>query len=134
MREFQARSFWSMTVKSLKRLAFVMHLHPGQEAEYRARHSPIWPELESLFEDSGVYTYSIFFHSLTNQLFAYAEVEDVERWERIAASDVCKRWWQYMKEIMPSEPDGRPVSAPLAEVFSMDISHADGKASQSYHT
>ena len=29
------------------RKAFVMSVHPGQEAEYERRHRPIWPELEA---------------------------------------------------------------------------------------
>lgn len=108
-----------MPTNSLKRLAFVMQLHPGQEELYRARHAPIWPELETLLRESGVQSYSIFLHPGTLQLFAYAEVEDVERWDHIADSEICRRWWRHMSDIMPSHPDGRPVSTPLVEVFYM---------------
>ena len=39
------------------------------------------------------------------------------RWEAIAASDVCRRWWRHMRDVMPAEADDRPVSRPLREVF-----------------
>jgi L-rhamnose mutarotase len=35
---------------------------------------------------------------------------------------VCRRWWQYMAPIMPSNPDGSPVAAPLTEVFHIEHS------------
>ena len=40
-----------------------------------------------------------------------------ERWDAIAATDVCRRWWRYMSEVMPAKPDGEPLSRPLPEVF-----------------
>ena len=40
-----------------------MSVHPGSEAEYEARHSPIWSELEETLKDYGVSTYSIFLHT-----------------------------------------------------------------------
>ena len=35
---------------------------PGTHAEYTKRHNPIWPELEDVLRDHGVWTYSIFAH------------------------------------------------------------------------
>ena len=100
------------------RKAFVMSVNPGCEEEYRRRHNPIWPELEGVLRGHGVRTYSIFLHGDTRQLFAYVECEDEERWESIAASPVCRRWWEQMRELMPaSGPDHRPDSVVLQEVF-----------------
>jgi L-rhamnose mutarotase len=50
-------------------------------------------------------------------LFAHVEIEDQELWDRIASTEVCKKWWAYMKEIMPSHPDNSPVCTELREVF-----------------
>ena len=70
------------------RKAFVMSLHPGREAEYEARHNPIWPELEETLKDHGVSTYTIFLHPETRQLFAYVEVEDKVKWDARALVDL----------------------------------------------
>ena len=36
----------------MKRKAFVMSVNAGMEEEYERRHSPIWPELESMLKDT----------------------------------------------------------------------------------
>ena len=38
----------------------------------------------------------------------------------IADTPECKKWWAYMGDIMPSNPDNSPVAADLAEVFHID--------------
>jgi len=102
------------------RKAFVMSVNPGMEEEYRKRHNPIWPELEKVLKDHGVHNYSIFLHPETRQLFAYVEIEDEARWDAIAQTPECRRWWAYMKDIMPSNPDNSPVALDLVEVFHLD--------------
>ncbi|MCX7592087.1 MAG: L-rhamnose mutarotase, partial [Kiritimatiellae bacterium] len=57
---------------------------------------------------------------VSSRLFAYVEIEDEERWAQIASTPECKRWWAYMRDIMPSNPDNSPVSSPLREVFHLD--------------
>ncbi|MDX1682404.1 MAG: L-rhamnose mutarotase [Phycisphaeraceae bacterium] len=102
------------------RKAFVMSVHEGREAEYADRHQPIWPELETVLKEHGVHNYSIFLHPQTRQLFAYVEIEDSAKWEAIAETDVCRRWWDHMADLMPAEPDNRPVATDLQEVFHLD--------------
>jgi len=102
------------------RKAFVMSVHPNQEAEYERRHSPIWAELADTLRAHGVSNYSIFLDPRTRDLFGYAEVKSEEQWEAIAETAVCRKWWRHMSEIMPSHPDGRPLSVPLREVFHLD--------------
>ena len=99
------------------RKSFVMSVKPGLELEYEKRHNPIWPELEAVLKAQGVLSYSIFLDPVTRQLFAYAEIEDEARWNAIAQTPVCRRWWAYMKEIMSANPDDSPVSRELREVF-----------------
>jgi L-rhamnose mutarotase len=99
------------------RKAFVMSVKPGFEAEYEKRHNPIWPELEATLKEHGVLSYSIFLDPATRQLFAYAEIEDEARWNAIAQTPVCQRWWAYMGDIMPANPDNSPASKELREVF-----------------
>jgi L-rhamnose mutarotase len=102
------------------RKAFVMSVNPGQEAEYQQRHSPIWPELEAVLKSHGAHNYSIFLHPETRQLFGFVEIEDEDRWNAIAQTEICQKWWTYMGEVMPSNPDNSPVSQDLREVFHLD--------------
>ncbi|MSU31120.1 MAG: L-rhamnose mutarotase [Pedosphaera sp.] len=99
------------------RKAFVMSVHPQQEPEYVRRHQPIWPELEAVLLDHGVKTYSIFLLQESRQLFAYVEFDDDAQWTAIGKTDVCRRWWSHMSELMPVNPDKSPRSEELAEVF-----------------
>jgi L-rhamnose mutarotase len=99
------------------RKAFVMSIHPGTEIDYEKRHNPIWEELAATLKSHGASNYSIFLHPESHQLFAYVEIESEERWAAIAETDVCRRWWRHMADLMPSNSDGSPVSTPLREVF-----------------
>ena len=99
--------------------AFRMRVHPDQMAEYERRHTPIWPELQATLVAHGVRKYFIFLDESTSDLFAYAEIESEERWKAIAATDVCQRWWQSMKSLMPSHADGSPESRELRQVFDL---------------
>ena len=111
------------------RKAFRMAVHHGRAAEYERRHRPIWPELERVLIAHGVSTYSIFLDERTNDLFGYVEVEDEARWASIADTDVCRRWWRHMREIMPANADDSPVAHDLREVF--HIAAANGRRAAS---
>jgi L-rhamnose mutarotase len=102
------------------RKAFVMTVHPDDHAEYQRRHSPIWPEMEAMLRAHGVHMYSIFLSPHTNQLFAAVEIESEERWNAIADTDVCRRWWASMAALMETHADQSPVSQELTEVFHLD--------------
>ena len=102
------------------RKAFRMSVNAGKEAEYERRHRPIWQELEETLVRHGVRSYSIFLDPATRDLFGYAEIESEERWAAIASTDVCRRWWRHMKEVMPANADDSPVSSELREVFHIE--------------
>ena len=104
------------------RKAFRMSVHPDRHTEYERRHRPIWQELEATLIEHGVHTYSIYLDETTSDLFGYVEIEDDARWAAIADTDVCRRWWHHMKDIMPSRPDASPVSRELREVFHIERS------------
>jgi L-rhamnose mutarotase len=103
------------------RKAFRMSVDAGQEAEYERRHHPIWRDLEDTLVGHGVRTYTIFLDPETRDLFGYVEIESEERWSAIASTEVCRRWWRHMREIMPSNPDDSPVSRELREVFHIGV-------------
>ena len=97
-----------------------MSVHAGEADEYRRRHNPIWRELQDTLIAHGVRSYSIYFDPQTNDLFAYAEIETEERWAAIAETEVCRRWWRSMRDIMPANPDDSPASRELREVFHLE--------------
>lgn len=99
------------------RKAFVMSVNAGSELEYERRHNPIWPELEATLRAHGVGTYSIFLYPETRQLFAYVEFASEAQWQAIAQTEVCRRWWKHMREVMPANADDSPVAPELREVF-----------------
>ncbi|AJJ62175.1 L-rhamnose mutarotase [Yersinia aldovae] len=102
------------------RKAFVMQVNSEAHAEYQRRHSPIWPELEAVLKAHGAHHYSIFLDADRNLLFGFVEIESEERWKAVAQTAVCQRWWQHMADVMPSNPDGSPVSEALREVFYLE--------------
>ena len=97
-----------------------MSVRADQHDEYARRHNPIWPELQATLLAHGVRSYSIYLDPETSVLFAYAEIESEERWQAVASTEVCQRWWRHMRDLMPSNPDGSPVSGELREVFHVE--------------
>jgi L-rhamnose mutarotase len=104
----------------MMRKAFRMAVHPGQHAEYERRHRPIWQELRDVLTAHGAHRYSIFLDESDGSLFGYVEIEDEARWNAIAETSVCRRWWHYMRDLMPVNPDDSPRSVELREVFHLD--------------
>jgi len=102
------------------RKAFKMSVHADRHEEYARRHDPIWQELADALVAHGVRSYSIYLDPETSHLFAYAEIESEERRLAIARTEVCRRWWRHMRELMPSNPDDSPVSRELREVFHLE--------------
>jgi L-rhamnose mutarotase len=108
-------------------MGFLMKVHAGKHAEYKRRHDQLWPEMRALLEAHGVRSYTIWLDAPRSLLFAHVEVESRERWDAIAAAPACRRWWEYMKDIMETHPDASPVSEELAEVFHLEAAPAGGR-------
>ena len=102
------------------RKAFVMQVNANAHEEYQRRHSPIWPELESVLKAHGANHYAIYLDKERNLLVATGEIESEERWDAVANTEVCQRWLKYMTDVMPANSDNSPVSAELKEVFYLD--------------
>jgi L-rhamnose mutarotase len=94
-----------------------MFLNPGRTDEYRRRHDAIWPELAALLRRTGIANYSIHLDSETNVLFAYLERRDDHTMDALPDHPIMRQWWDHMKDIMRSNPDGSPVATPLVEMF-----------------
>jgi len=99
------------------RKASKMKVYPEYYEEYKKRHDELWPEMHQLLKEHGVHNYSIFLDEDLGILFAYVEIESEERWDAIAQTETCQRWWNYMKDIMEVNEDNSPKSKSLKEVF-----------------
>lgn len=73
--------------------------------------------MKEMIHEYGGSNYSIFFDKETNILFGYMEVESEEKWAKSADTEICRKWWHYMADIMETNPDESPVSVDLKEVF-----------------
>jgi len=104
----------------MKRVAFKMKLKAGYEEEYKKRHDEIWPELKGELFKAGIYDYSIFLDKETLTLFAVQKLKDNNTVEELPSEEIMKKWWDYMKDIMETNPDNTPITASLEEVFHMD--------------
>ena len=100
--------------------AFLMKLKPGNVAEYKRRHDEIWPELATLLRDSGIHDYSIFLHEETLHLFAVLKLRESNAREQLPLHPLMRKWWDHMKDLMYTHPDGRPMEWPLVPVFHLD--------------
>lgn len=102
------------------RKASIMKLFPGYQEEYKKRHDELWTEMETELKNHGAHHYSIFLDEKTNNLFAYVEIESEEKWKKMSETEICQKWWAYMKDIMETNPDKSPVSTELKQVFYLD--------------
>jgi L-rhamnose mutarotase len=104
----------------MNRLAFKMHLNKGQKEEYIKRHNEIWPELKLLLKEAGVSEYSIFLDEETNTLFAFQKVCGDGGSQDLGQTEIVKKWWKFMSDIMVTNPDNSPLTTKLEEVFYME--------------
>lgn len=101
----------------MKHRAFKMKLKPGFTAEYKRRHDEIWPELAALLRQHGISDYSIFLDEATLTLFAVQKLNEAVSRAELAQHPVMRRWWDYMADIMETNPDHSPVVTDLQQVF-----------------
>jgi len=104
----------------MEKIAFVMQLKPGFEAEYQRRHDEIWPELVTQLRAAGIADYSIFLHPQTLQLFGVLKRSADHRMDELPQTAVMQKWWRHMADIMETEADKSPKSIPLTQVFHLD--------------
>ena len=54
------------------------------------------------------------------KLFPGMEEEDEELWAKGADTAINRKWWDFMADIMETNPDNSPVSIDLQKVFHLD--------------
>jgi L-rhamnose mutarotase len=100
-----------------QQIAFRMNLFPGRAAEYRKRHDAIFPELSQALKDAGVSDYSIWLDPEANHLFGILTLTDDNTLAHLPQTEIVKRWWAHMADIMATDADNVPVQIPLQRVF-----------------
>ena len=103
----------------MQRVCFVLHVKPERLAEYKARHRPVWPEMQAALRETGWRNYSLFLRP-DGLLVGYLETEDFDRARAgMAAREVNDRWQRAMKEffVEPSGATPDRAIAPLEEIF-----------------
>jgi L-rhamnose mutarotase len=103
----------------VERIASIMYLNTELADEYEKRHNNIWPEMKKTLKDYGATNYSIFLEKSTGNLFAYLEVPNLNYYNKISETDICKKWWKYMEPLMATNSDNSPITTDLREVFYM---------------
>lgn len=60
---------------------------------------------------------------MKKQIFSmviFIEIADPEFWAQSRKTETCWKWWEYVADIMETNPDTSPVSIPLSEIFHLD--------------
>lgn len=102
------------------RKGFKMKLYENMVEEYKKRHDNLWPEMVKMIHEYGGKNYSIFLDEESSTLFGYLEVEDISLWDKTAETEICKKWWKYMADIMETNADNSPIAVDFVEMFHLD--------------
>lgn len=106
----------------MQRVCFRLRVRPERLAEYRERHSAVWPEMLRALRDAGWHDYSLFLHP-DGTLIGYFLTEDLAA--SLAAMDrteVNRRWQAEMAPFFADLDGGRPDQGfeVLEEIFNLD--------------
>ena len=80
----------------------VYRLQPGATETYLRAHREIWPEMQDFLSRSGVGQMTIFLRG--DQLFLYAEIDDLELYEAMEASDPVSVSWEESMATLLARP------------------------------
>ena len=96
---------------------FTMKLKPGNAAEYKKRHDEIWPDLSRELAAAGVRDYAIYLDEESGILYAHQQLTEGNTADQLAGTEIVKKWWAYMADLMDTNPDNSPIVKPLKLVF-----------------
>jgi len=100
-----------------ERIAFRMNLFPGKAEEYEKRHDEIFPELADALRNAGVSDYSIWHDPESNHLIGILTRSDDHTLDALPDTEIMKRWWAHMADVMETDSDDVPTQVPLKRVF-----------------
>ena len=100
----------------------VMTLKPNCLEPYRASHNEgFWPEMGVMLKEHGAHNYAISLledpaGSGGGTLYAYVEIESEDKWNVVKDTEICKKWWAWMRDFIVFNEDGTPKATPLKEL------------------
>jgi L-rhamnose mutarotase len=103
----------------VQRVCFLLKVREDRLAEYRERHSAVWPQMLDALSATGWRNYSLFLRD-DGLLVGYLETDDFAAAQAaMAATDVNARWQAEMAGFFEELDGVRPDEAmrPLTEVF-----------------
>ena len=100
-----------------EQIAFRMNLFEGFAEEYEKRHDEIFPELAKALKDAGVSDYSIWLDHESNHLFGLLTRTENHTMDALPDTEIVKRWWAHMADIMETNAENVPTQIPLKRVF-----------------
>jgi L-rhamnose mutarotase len=107
----------------MQRFATVIRLRPEREAEYRALHAEVWPQVLAALKHARISNYSIFLRDgLLISYLEYTGDDYAADTATIAADPTTREWWKL------TDPCQQPVDSaapgewwsPAEEVFHLD--------------
>jgi L-rhamnose mutarotase len=104
------------------RICFLLKLRPEKVAQYKVRHSQVWPEMLNALQETGWRNYSIFLRP-DGLLVGYLEADDFEKCRTAMKNHpVNARWQNEMAPFFESNGTGAADDNmfPLEEVFHLD--------------
>lgn len=100
-----------------EQIAFRMNLFEGFAEEYEKRHDEIFPELAKALKDAGVSDYSIWLDPESNHLFGLLTRTENHTMDALPDTEIVRRWWAHMADIMETNAENVPTQIPLKRVF-----------------
>ena len=100
-----------------EQIAFRMNLNLGEAEEYERRHNNVFPDLAQALSQAGVSDYSIWFDPETHHLFGILTRTENHTMDALPDTEVMKRWWAHMADVMETDANNVPVQLPLKRVF-----------------
>ena len=73
-----------------------------------------------MIHEHGGKNYTIAIDPETLVLYEYIEIEDEELWSKSADTAINRKWWDFMADIMETNPDNSPASVDLKPLFHLD--------------
>lgn len=109
------------SARPLHRVCFQLQVKPERLAEYRERHSAVWPDMLRALADTGWHNYSLFVRD-DGLLIGYFETESLEAAQAgMSETEVNARWQAEMGEFfvdLDLPPDQGFLQ--LTEVFHLE--------------
>ncbi|WP_349903614.1 L-rhamnose mutarotase [Parafrigoribacterium humi] len=120
----------------LQRVCFQLQVKPDRIAEYRTRHTAVWPDMLHALASTGWHNYSIFLRP-DGLLIGYFETPSLEAAQAgMADTEINARWQAEMAEFFEDLGDQPPDTGFLVldEIFNLEEQLATHHAAEGIPT